>query len=141
MSKITNCMKDVNYCPSSLRILIRPLIETLPLSFLKSNTECKELASFINISLRSAITQTRIWKPAFRLWKLTLNNKEWIHGSKRLPLYYRLTQRSISKNLSGEWNTIWTLQELSIMLPSSLRSRRCLIISENTTNLICSDPS
>lgn len=134
-------MKGVKCLQSYSKTLIKLLTETSHQSFSRSNMECKVLANYINISLRFATTPTKIWKHAFEQWRHMLKKKELIHGSEKLLLFCLWIQRLIFKNHSGEWNTTWTLLELSITQPSSLRSKRCLIISENTMNLICSDLS
>lgn len=134
-------MKDANYYPFSLKTPTRQPIETLHQSSSKNNMVCKVLANFINISPRFAITPMKIWRLVSEQWNLMHNNRELTHGSRK-PLPSCLwTLRLTFKSHSGEWNTTWTLQELSIMPPSSLRSRRCSTILENTMNSICSDLS
>jgi hypothetical protein len=134
-------MNDAKCYPFSSKTLTKLLIETLLLFSSKNNMACKVLVNFTNISQRFAITLMKIWKLASEQWKHTPNNKELTHGSKKLLPYCHWTPRLTFKSHSGEWNTTWTLLELSIMPLSSSRSRKCSIISANITNLICSDHS
>jgi hypothetical protein len=89
---------------------------------------------FTIFSAKWLILLSTIWKRLLIILKIMLRSKELILGSRNLPQFWLLTLRLISKNHSGDLNSIWTHLVFSIMHQSSLNSKSFITTSESIMN-------